>query len=86
MIIIKIVDIIIIFDHRCSDDSGKLILTEVKDGPLLQVIRMVMVVFIIMVLILVLIIMVLIMVMLVGHVDVDHDDTVDHHYGGGRGR
>ena len=23
---------------RCSDDSGKLILTEVKDGPLLQVI------------------------------------------------
>ena len=31
---------IIIF--RCSDDSGKLILTEVKDGPLLQVIMMMM--------------------------------------------
>ena len=41
MIIIKIIVIIITFDHRCSDDSGKLILTEVKDGPLLQVIRMV---------------------------------------------
>ena len=28
---------------RCSDDSGKLILTEVKDGPLLQVMIMIMI-------------------------------------------
>ena len=38
LFLIKIAVIIITFEHhRCSDDSGKLILTEVKDGPLLQV-------------------------------------------------
>ena len=32
-----------ILNVRCSDDSGKLILTEVKDGPLLQVMIMIMI-------------------------------------------
>ena len=36
---------------RCSDDSGKLILTEVKDGPLLQVMIVIMISMMIMIMI-----------------------------------
>ena len=61
-IIIKIIVIILTFDHRCSDDSGKLILTEVKDGPLLQVIKIIMMLIIMVMLDMVLIIMVMLII------------------------
>ena len=66
LFLIKITVIIITFEHhRCSDDSGKLILTEVKDGPLLQVIIMVVIMVIRMMMVLTMVMLIMVMLFMV---------------------